>query len=150
MFHQGRGTEEGYDPTCPGLHTDLSIHTHTHSHAHAHTHTHTLHVLLQSNTHLSSQTAGGIDAFKWSATQSRARSQCVCVCVCVRVRICVRVWNPGFSPHGTHTNTLPIFPLSFTFKGSTRSAVNHPLSQSRPFILSLFIDQGWFKCTYVM
>lgn len=86
--------------------------------------------------------------------------ECVCACVHVRICVCARVvlcvcarvnaWNPGFSPLGTCTNTLPIFPLSFTFKGSTRSAVNHPLSQSRPFVLSLFIDQGRFKRMYVV
>lgn len=101
-------------------------------------------------THSSSQTAGSIDAFMWSTAQSRATAHCVYVCACVCECVCVRVWNPGFSPHGTCTNTLPIFPLSFTFKGSTRSAVNHSLHQSRPFIPSLFIDQGWFKRTYVM
>lgn len=77
---------------------------------------------------------------------------CVYVCAhaCMHACVCVCVWNPGFSPLGTCTNTLPIFPLSSTFKGSTRSTVNHSLSQSRPFILSLFIDQGWFKRMYVM
>ena len=149
VFHKGQGAVYGYNLTCSGLHTDLSVYMYIQTC-----------MFCCRATHSSSQTAGSIDAFMWSTAQSRARSQCVyvcvCVCVCARICACVRVcvcacvWNPGFSPLGTRTNTLPIFPLSFTFKGSTRSAVNHPLSQSRPFILSLFIDQGWFKRTYVM
>lgn len=66
----------------------------------------------------------------------------MCACVCDSVCVCVQ--NPGFSPLGTCTNTLPIRPLSFTFKASTRSTVSHSPSQSRPLVLSLFIDQGWF------
>lgn len=142
IFHKA---QDGYNLTCSGLHADLSVYMYIQTC-----------MFFCSATHSSSQTAGSIYAFMWSTAQSRARSQCVCIFVymCVRMHacthVCVCVWNPGFSPLGTCTNTLPIFPLSSTFKGSTRSTVNHSLSQSRPFILSLFIDQGWFKRMYVM
>ena len=103
VFHKGQGAVYGYNLTCSGLHTDLSVYMYIQTC-----------MFCCRATHSSSQTAGSIDAFMWSTAQSRARSQCVCVCVCARacVRVCVCVKPRLFPPWDPHKHASH---LSFEF-----------------------------------
>lgn len=143
IFHKA---QDGYNLTCSGLHADLSVYMYIQTC-----------MFFCSATHSSSQTAGSIYAFMWSTAQSRARSQCVCISVymcvrmhaCTHVCVCVCVKSRLFPPWDLHKHTSHL-PFEFhiqRFHSFNCQSFSQPI---KALVLSLFIDQGWFKRMYVM